>query len=433
LPISTLFSNPAVHSWEGWFNTIRHAGVRPLLKLSYTLNWVSGLGLFGYHLFNTVVHAVNALLVYFLSRKFMDSCPGLHEKQGVFGPAFFAALLFAIHPVQTESITYISGRSSSLMAMFYLCSLLTYIYGVEARKWQWHRLVSPLCFIAAVATKEVAVTLPAALLLWEITAGRRNWKAVIRDQAVHWVVLLFLMVAILTHQRYLELLMFSSQIRNAHDNLLTQVNGITYLLSRLILVNRLNIDPDLPAISRLDATVLMELALFACLTVLAIWKRRQRPWLMFGILWFFLTLIPSNSIIARLDIVNERHLYLANFGVFLILSIEGARLMEYFATYRRAWMGVVCALALVLAISTVIRNGDYRNEITLWENTVRNSPQKARGFNNLGCAYELGDLPGKAALAYEQALRLDPRHEYATANSGRLLLKRGGVKQESMK
>jgi hypothetical protein len=422
-----IVSNPAVHSWEGWFNTVRHAGVRPLLKLSYTLNWVSGPGVFGYHLFNVGVHAANALLVYFLSRRFIESCPGLNDSGRFCGPAFLTALLFAIHPVQTESVTYISGRSSSLMAMFYLTSLLAYVHGVRTRKWQWHLLVSPLCFIAAVATKEVAVTLPVALVLWEVILGRRNWKKVFLDTAVHWSLLLLLMFVILNHQRYLELLLFSSQVRNAYDNLLSQVNGIAYLLSRLILVNRLNIDPDLPVISRFDPAVLFDLALFAGLTGLAIWKRKQRPWLIFGIAWFFLILFPSNSIIARLDIVNERHLYLANFGVFLIVSIEAAHLMKRFAGYRRICVGGTFAVVFTLVLFTIVRNNDYRSEITLWESTVRNSPHKARGYNNLGCAYELGGLPTKAAVAYGQALRLDPQHKYAGANLARLLSNKSGV------
>jgi tetratricopeptide (TPR) repeat protein len=148
--------------------------------------------------------------------------------------------------------------------------------------------------------------------------------------------------------------------------------------------------------------------------------RKQRPWFLFGIFWFFLVLMPSNSIIARLDVVNERHLYLADFGIFLALGCEAGCLGTLNTGIRTAVAGTAAALLCVLLFFTVNRNNDYRTEVSLWESTVRNSPIKARGYNNLGCAYELAGMPEKAVRAYEIALRLDPFHENARANLVRL-------------
>ncbi len=418
---NVIVSNPAVHSWSGWLDTLKALGIRPLLKFSYTLNWVSGLGLFGYHLFNIAVHWANALLVYLLSRKLIASWGAASFEGRPKAPAMLAALLFAVHPVQTEAVTYICGRSSSLMTMFYLCSVLAYVRGVETGKDPWRLIVSPLCFIAAVATKEVALTLPVALVLWEATTRKRTWREIFSAQALHLLVLAVLVIAILSNTRYLQLLMFSSGLRNAHDNLLTEINGIVYLASRFIFVHRLNIDPDLPVVVRMGYGTLVELGCLSAFVALALWRLKQRPWLTFGILWFFLVLLPSNSIVARLDVVNERHLYLASFGVFLMVAMEISRLRQRLTRGSRIIVPATAVLVATLAVFTAVRNNDYRSEVALWESTVQNSPEKARGYNNLGCAYELANTPEKARIAYMRALSLDPGQEYARGNLDRLL------------
>ncbi|MDH4325745.1 MAG: hypothetical protein OEW90_16530, partial [Betaproteobacteria bacterium] len=145
----------AVHSLGAWWDSM--PGIRPLLKLSYALSWSAGDGsTYAFHAVNVMLHAANVLLVWQLLRT-------LFERMGVGGEgfaAFAAALLFALHPAHTEAVTYVSGRSVSLMAFFYLASVLAYLRG--APRW-----VSPLLFLAALGAKEVAVTLPFALLLCE--------------------------------------------------------------------------------------------------------------------------------------------------------------------------------------------------------------------------------------------------------------------------
>ncbi len=417
---NVIVSNPAVHSWEGWLETARHVGIRPLLKLTYTLCWISGLGVSGFHLFNIAVHGVSSLLVYLLAGEFGEGCLGRERQEEVSNIALGTALLFALHPVHTEAVTYVCGRSSSLSAMFFLGSLLAYVRGVGTQKRLWYFVVSPLLFVAAVAAKEVAVTLPLALMLWDLTGGRRTWKKALADQSVHWVVLLLLMAVILTHPRYLALLLFSSELRGIHDNMINQINGIGYLLSRLVFVNNLNIDPDLPLVSRMTPVMWGKLALLAGVVGAALCARRSRPWLLFGVVWFFLVLTPSNSIFARLDLVNERHLYLADVGPFLSLGCEIDRLYQRRVAWRGMIFGGAGVVFSLLLLFTVLRNNDYRSEISLWESTTRQSPRKARAFNNLGCAYELANMGDRAAVSYAKALQLDPWHENARINLERL-------------
>src|SRR4029077_1868902 len=126
-----------VHSWQALFERAG-LGVRPLLKASYTFNWLYG----GFSLLNIAFHAMNAAFLFLVGeRLFRDR-----------RAALIAALLFALHPAATEAVTYISGRSSSMMATFYLGAMLMYLRG-------WHRS-SAVLFVLAVATRETAVTLP---------------------------------------------------------------------------------------------------------------------------------------------------------------------------------------------------------------------------------------------------------------------------------
>ncbi|MBP2686301.1 MAG: Tetratricopeptide 2 repeat protein, partial [Deltaproteobacteria bacterium] len=179
-----------MHTW-GAFLTALPRGIRPLLKFTYTWNWTSGLGLFGFHLVNVTLHAANAVFLFFLATR-------------VGGPsasrfaALLPALLFAVHPVQTEAVTYISGRSVSLMAFFYLGSLLAYLRGRERGSRFLLYLASPFLFLLAAASKEVALTLPFAMILCEAARRERHgWKEVLRAQSVHWVLLAALAVFIL--------------------------------------------------------------------------------------------------------------------------------------------------------------------------------------------------------------------------------------------
>jgi hypothetical protein len=204
------------------------------------------------------------------------------------------------------------------------------------------------------------------------------------------------------------------EVRTLHDNLLSEINGVVYLLSRLVWFHRLNIDPDLPVVTGWTPSLILEFSLLAGLVVLAALTGKRRPWIRFGVIWFFLTLLPTNSVMPRLDIANERHLYLANFGVFIPVGVELSRLGVFDRKWAKA--GVVALLSL-LACFTVIRNGVYRTNITLWEDTALKSPHKSRVFNNLGLSYELdGQPPGRAVALFEKAVRLNPDNAIARKN-----------------
>ena len=383
---NVIVNYPTVHSWEALLERAG-GGVRPLLKASYTLNWTLG---GGFSLLNIALHAMNAVLLFLVgSALFRDR-----------RAACVAALLFSLHPAATEAVTYISGRSTSLMATFYLGAMLAYLRGM-------HWSISGALFVLAVATRETAVTLPAALLLCELCRGERPaWREIVRRQWAHWALLLAGGVFLLFNQRYFDLLAYGYGERDLADNLITQVGGVSYLVLRLISLHGYNVDPALPTLTAWTSVLAFQALLLGTLVLIGLANLRARPWIAFGVLWFFLQLAPTNSLVPRLDVANDRQLYLASWGLFLALCIQLRHLPNL------AFAGVV----MLFAAASILRQLDYRSEIVLWESSVALAPWNARGHNNLGYAYQLAGRTEEARREYQSALLFDPRHAKARMN-----------------
>ena len=142
------------------------------------------------------------------------------------------------------------------------------------------------------------------------------------------------------------------------------------------------------------------------LLILGVANLRRRPWIGFGVLWFFLQLAPTNSIVPRLDVANDRQLYLASWGLLLALCIQLRNLPNF------AFAGMV----IILAATSIARQLDYRSEIVLWESSVALAPWNARAHNNLGYAYQLAGRMQDARREYQAALLLDRAHAKARLN-----------------
>jgi len=406
--------NPHVQSLAAWWQSM--PGIRPLLKLSYALNISSGLGLFGFHLFNLALHGANGILVYRVLRAFARRA-GM-ARHGV-RAAWFAAALFVVHPINSEAVTYLSGRSMSLMTLFYLGSLLAYVRRAEnGRGARW---LSPVLFAGALLVKESAVTLPLALLLWEATDRARSnavhpelvegrTESLAERQLWHWALLAAGLVVIAASPTYRWMLEASWSLHPLSDSLSAQPQAILYLIGQALRIGALNADPALPwAASTLAQTAAVAAALLFGLTQL-----RRRPWLGFGLTWFFLQLLPTHTLWPRLDAVNERHFYLAGIGLFWLAGYAASRLAEY--GNARWWRLPALLLIAALALATELRNSVYRDEIAFWADVAAKAPHNARAFNNLGYAYRQEGRIAEAESAYRRALALDPENLRAAAN-----------------
>jgi protein O-mannosyl-transferase len=406
---NVIVHNPSVHSVSGWLDSM--PGIRPLLKLSYTLNWAIDPGPFGFHAVNVALHTANALLVYRLLRVLRVG------HSNIAWAALAGALLFALHPVQTEAVTYISGRSVSLMALFYLGSVSAWVHADRTNAALRWRMLSLAFFAAALLLKETAVTLPLALLLLDATRSAQplTTKQLLRRQGWHVTILACGLLAMGASSTYRHLLEVSLSARGVIDNLLTQANAVWYLAGQLVLPWRMNADPDLPVVTAFTPLAVMQALAIAALLAAGFYSLRRRPWLAFAVLWFFVHLLPTNSLLPRLDVANDRQVYLPSIGVFFAAGIG----VEYLLTRgRRRWMIGAAAVLLVLGLgfATAQRNRVYGSEVTFWEDAARKSPSKPRVANNLGYVYQQAGRLDEARAAYLRAIALDPGYWKARIN-----------------
>lgn len=402
-----IVDNPKAHGLAAWWAAM--PGIRPLLKLSYALNWSVSPAALGFHGVNVLLHLANVLLVWRLTAHFPLSSPPDPGQRA--RARLLATLLFALHPVQTEAVTYVSGRSMSLMALFGLAALLAWLEAGQRRHPQGWRILALALFAAALAVKEVALVLPLALVLFVPYSGGTRDRAL--RVALVMAALIAASLALLWFLGY-GYLLSQPPPRGLAANLASEVHALAYLLGQLFQPLALNIDPDLPEFSGWALLPALEAGVLLALGAWAWMNRQRRPWLLFGLAWWLLQLLPTHSLIPRADLASERHLYLAALGLYWMAAVLLARLPALAPGAR--WAGLVAGLALLGVLTTTLRNADYRDEVSLWRTTAAGSPGKPRVWNNLGYAHALAGDAGAARAAFREALRLDPGHVRAARN-----------------
>ena len=397
----------SVQSVSAWLRS--QPGIRPLLKLTYALNHESGAGLAGFHAVNVALHALNTWLVWRLASL-------LAPATGVDAPrrlAFFVAAVFALHPVQTEAVVYVCGRSTSLAASFALASIVWWLQGRERGDGRAMRLLSPLALAAALACKEYAAVTPLALLLCACLRdpGPFAWGAWWRDTRVHVAVTALALAAALAVPRYRMLLDTSLALRGLSSNLLTQAQALTWLAGQLVQLDALNADPALPVIVAADAPRAALAGVWLVLLAAALWAWRRHRVAAFSVLWFLLWLAPTQSLLPRLDVANDRQLYVALIGPAFGI---GCLLMRTCA--RDAVALAIPAVMLVLGTATWQRNRVYADEVHYWADVAAKAPHNARAYANLGHALALQGRRPQAEAALGVALALDPALHQAAVN-----------------
>lgn len=417
---------------------VAHVGesIRPFSKLTFLIDrQLHGNRPAGYHLLNLLLHLASGMLAYRLLRR-------LGAGHGI---AWWTTALFLLHPIATETVTYISGRPTGLMTCCYLAAFLLFLRARETGLRGWNRVVTTLsaagCLALSLLAKETAVVFPALLALYEIVLRRGEANDGSADRAhragtiaLHaalvGTVAAFLAVAAF-HARYAYLFRYGLGLRGFGENLVSQLAAVAYSLSLFVWPARLNFDHDIavPA-SLLAPAALAALILLAALLISAIAAVRRLPLFAFGVLWFFIHLLPTNSVFPRYDVLSERNLYLPSLGLFLsavvAVSVLRRRTTEWLdrrpAAAHRArwtrWLSPTLAAVLVvgLAGATAARNRLYADPVRFWSDAVRKSPAKARPHTNLGHAwFEAGQID-RALDEFRAALALDPFDPVAQRN-----------------
>jgi hypothetical protein len=374
-------------------------GVRPLTRLSYFLDaQLHGLAAGGFLATNLALHVATTLLVFALARRRMGDVAAL-----------CAALIFTLQPAHAEVVAYVSGRSTGLMAPLLLGGLLFWDRGKQAGAFA--------CFALACLAKEVALVFPLLLAAWELTLPAQRSGAQRRLLRASGVAIV-LGALLLGLARYRALLDFSLALRSPLENLLANGRAIPTMLSLWVRPWALSPDHAFAEHGSLAAALAGLLAIAGSLA--AAWRlRRRAPLLALALAWPLLALLPTNSAIAKLDLVTEKPLYLAWFGPALALG-AGAHGWLALAEARRlrgwvaaAFVGVLCALAG----ASNWRAALWRDPVRLWRDATAKAPDKSRCWNNLGMAQLAAGADAEALAAFRRALALDPANEIARRNA----------------
>jgi len=397
---------------------------RPIPALSVAVNHaLTGDDPRGYRAFNLAVHVLAALTLYGVVRRALD-LPGRDPRDGSpDAPALVAALLWLLHPVQTECVNYVTQRTESLMSLFYLLTLLAAIRAGRERRRGLALLAVAAC-AAGMASKENMVTAPLAVAGFDLAWAGTSWREVARRRAGLWAGLgaTWLVLAALVAGGPRSDTVGAGLGVTVGDYVRAQCAMVAHYARLVVWPRPLAIDYGQPEpVAFADAVgPALVVALLAAGAIL-VW-RRHRP-AGFALGWFFLLLAPTSSVVPIASEVGaDRRMYLALAGP-LCAAVAIAR-----RGLRPQAQRTLAAAALVLAgAGSLERAAEYRDPIRLWQRAVEAWPRNPRAHNNLGAELELAGRLEAAESHYRRAIALEPDYASAHHNLGNVLASGGRI------
>lgn len=390
---------------------------RPMRDLSYMIDFaIWGENPLGFHLTNVILHIANVLLAFFLIRKI--------TKNAIV--AVIAALVFAVHPIQTDAVAYISGRRDVLFAVFYLASFYFYLANQERKSLLSFGLFG-LFWALSLMSKEMAASLPLLILVWNFCMF---WKSDEQSVVRRWIkpmkealdkdkwLYLGLAIAAIAYTANM-LLVKRASIRaglNGIDywggsfwaTMLTSLRVQAWYLKQLIFPTPIAQYFGAFEISNslTDWRVWAAFLAVSGVLTLGFISLKQNRLLCLAILSYFALLAPVSQIIPHHELLADHYLYLPMLSFGLVVGLATTMIARMNKT-AGAICYSACAVALVsLSIMTVLRNRDWKDEFTVWQKNYESVPQSPRAAFNLASQY-LGRNPKKAQDLLDQALRLD--------------------------
>ncbi len=412
---------------------------RPLANFTFAVNYFfHQYQPAGYRVINLGIHIITAWLIFLLVR----SSLGIWRIQQPLIP-LAAACLWLVHPLHTQSVTYIVQRMNSLATFFYVLALLCYskARSMPAEK-ERSNIKKGLLFTVVIlsgllglATKPIVAMLPIMLLLYEWFFFH-NLDRVWFKKLMVWffgAAVIFLLLAFLyLGESPIDKIMhgYAKRDFSLGERLLTQPRIVLFYISLLFFPHpaRLNLDHDFPLSHALltPATTALAILAIAVFFIGAITTARKNRLLSFAVLWFFGNLVLESSIIG-LELFYEHRTYLPS--IFPVIALTGFLLRNQPGSRR--WTGIIlmCAGICIASFWTYQRNTVWQDSRTLWKDCVEKSPHKARPYNNLGLTYKAYGNPQAALNAFQKSLTLDPQNDKALNNLGLIFQDQGKLSE----
>ncbi|HVW22581.1 MAG TPA: tetratricopeptide repeat protein [Opitutaceae bacterium] len=411
-------------AWSPPYRAGQTVGGRPVLNLTFALNYALGrLNPWGYHAGNLLIHVLAGLALFGLVRRTLELRP--ESAPGALGAGLAAALLWTLHPLQTEAVTYVVQRAESLMGLFYLLTLYCFVR-------RWYRLAVLACLLG-MGSKEVMVSAPLIVFFYDRTfvsgTFREAWR---RHRAAHlglaatWIPLAALVFA--AHSRGGSV----GQGVGWWQYLLTQGPALAHYLRLVVWPHPLIFDYGAEWVTDTTGAVLLGLLVLAVLWIAAALffpprgegaRGRAFAALGFLLLCCFAFLAPTSLMPGNRQTLAEHRLYLP-----LAAVLAGACAAAWLTAGRRhprLCAAAVAALALAAGAATYARNHAYRDLYALWSDTVAKRPGNPYAHNNYGVELYLRGQYAAALAEFQAALDLKPDYPEAHNNLGDWLRRDG--------
>jgi tetratricopeptide (TPR) repeat protein len=438
-----IINNIYVHDWKyflNFFSKSLYGGLgivcaywRPAVLSVFAVEWHTFLvwpG--GYHIVNILLHGINALLIFYLFRLLF----------GRFWPAFGAALVFGVHPLNIEAVTYISGIADPLSALFILLGVIAYAKTEKETEYRRKRafyLSVFLCFILALLSRESAVMMPGLLFLADIFNKRdkiSNWRDIknpLKKISFFLFVDAVYIVLRLTVMDFMKGIPVPSLNFPLYERILTFFHAFGIYIQLMFSPLHLHMEWVLPtAKTFMNPPVALGGFLIVIFIFLIFKTFRKLPEVSFGLAWFLIALSPyMNIFMPAVALLSEHWLYLSLPGFFFALfvfidRISFPRFVRFFVLFSIiAWIFWVGNL-------TILRNRNWANPMVLFIDTLREAPKSYRANLNLGLAYQNDKQYDKALEYFERAMKIEPKNPF-TYYDRALLYKIMGKEKEAMR
>jgi tetratricopeptide (TPR) repeat protein len=387
---------------------------RGVTQLSYALTInMAGTNPLAFHITNILIHALNALLVFGIAQHVAGFWMATTNRE-LF--ALAAGSIHAVHPLYSEGVAYVWGRSSSLCASFYFGAVLLVMAGYrseEPKKYLWYSL-SLVSGVLAWKTKEEAITLPFVIAGFFALVG--CWRA---------AGLLTLLSLGLIASRWSDIVRLTVNVRESQSAVLagaapvldrlsyslTYVKAsVLYYLRMFVLPLNQNVNPEIERVTTIvDPLFLVSVTVLILLVVWSVASARRSRVVSFGLIALLVSPLLSYLFMPLADVVAEHRIYIAGLGFDLLLA-------SLITRFSRHSLPILSALVIVLGLMTVQRNQVWANSLTLWKDAEQKSPKSARPHLNLGLAYQSAGTSDAAVTEYSHALSINPKLTAAYVN-----------------
>lgn len=412
---------------------IREGESRPLVFLTFAANYAwGGLEVRGYHAVNIAIHILGALALLGIVRRTLQ-LPGqeLFDAKTSEVLALACAAIWLVHPLETQSVTYVYQRYESLAGLFYLLTVYAFVRSFFCGNTLWWQLGSVVACACGMACKETMVTAPLLVLWFDRVFVSRSWKTLFAERWKYYVALAgtwgVLAGVMLSHSDYSRAGVFRVEGLSPLEYAVNQSAVILHYVRLAVWPAGLCLDPAWPA--RSIGELWLPMAVMAVLVGVTLTLMWRRPRIGFLLGSFFLLLGPTSSVAPIVDLMFEHRMYLplAPLVVLVVMGGHAAltallRSLELPPGVRRVVLASPAVLAVTaLSLVTVARNQDYASELSIWSDTVQKAPHNSRAQYNLGRLFAQAGELSKSGEAYRRSIELDPDKADAHNALGELL------------